>query len=259
MQGVRPGRERVRIGVVHDPDAGTGDAGGDRHLFHHVDELPLIVALGFDDLPGPGRPQHLLGPRAVPVPGDRRGREREGDAEPGKGVVIRVARRVAAEEVIDVVAAEPEPREERHEGNHEHDGAPAIGFLLLKEVQRRCVAHVFGLRERSTCGTAFSPWSSISRKSAGCALARPATRLVGNCCCLVLYWGAVSLFSCPGKAPLVLARLSSSCSLPTFPVARGCGYCSTTTISRRSADDSAFSAWLICLMPSGPVALTLTA
>src|SRR5207248_7735404 len=53
--------------------------------------------------------------------------------------------------------------------------------------------------------------------------------------------------------------VSSSCSWPTFPVARSCGYCSTTTISRCSADDSAFSAWLICLMPSGPVALTLTA
>src|SRR5438067_2518661 len=114
MQWVRPGRECVGIGVVHDPDVGTGHAGGDRHLLHHVDELPLLVGPGLDDLPGPRGPKHLLGPRAVRVPGDRRGEERQADPEPGEGVVVRVPGRVAGEEVIDVVAAEPEPREERH-------------------------------------------------------------------------------------------------------------------------------------------------
>src|SRR5438309_12051168 len=44
-----------------------------------------------------------------------------------------------------------------------------------------------------------------------------------------------------------------------LPVALSWGYCSTTTMRRWSADDRAFSAWLICLMPSAPVALTFTA
>src|ERR1700746_1564840 len=102
------------------------------------------------------------GPGREGVPRERGGGERQADAEPGKDVVIRVMGRGARVEVIDVVAAEPEPREEGHEAHHEHGGPAAIGFLLLEEVQRRCVAHVFGFKERSTCGTAFSPWSSIS-------------------------------------------------------------------------------------------------
>src|SRR3989442_3011173 len=83
--------------------------------------------------------------------------------------------------------------------------------------------------------------------------------LVGNCCCLVLYWVAVSLYSWRANATLFSVDVSSSCSWPMLPVAFSCGYCSTTTMRRCSADDRAFSAWLICLMPSGPVALTFTA
>src|SRR5207302_9872458 len=225
----------------------------------HVAELPLLLGSGVADLPGARGPQHLLGPGPVRVPGDRRGGERQADAEPGKGVVIRLARRIAGEEVIDVVAAESQPGEEGHEASHEYGGAPATGFLLLEEIQGGFVAHVFGLRERSTCGTAFSPWSSISHRSAGCALASPAAQLVGNCCCFVLYCVAVSLYSCRAKASLFSVAVSSSCSWPLLPVARSCGYCSTTTIRRCRAEDRTFSARLICLMPSGPVALTLTA
>src|SRR4029077_5577154 len=135
-------------------------------------------------------------------PRDRGGGERQADAEPGKHVVIRVMGRGARVEVIDVVAAESEPREEGHEANHEHDGPAAIGFLLLEEVQRRRVAHVFGFKEGSPCGPAFSPWSSISHRSAGCALARPATKLVGNCCCLGLYSVAVSFLGWRAGGPL---------------------------------------------------------
>src|SRR6266705_3114590 len=83
--------------------------------------------------------------------------------------------------------------------------------------------------------------------------------LVGNCCCLVLYWVAVSLYSWRANATLFSVDVSSSCSWPMLPVALSWGYCSTTTMRRWSADDRAFSAWLICLMPSGPVALTFTA
>src|SRR4029077_6380051 len=83
--------------------------------------------------------------------------------------------------------------------------------------------------------------------------------LVGNCCCLVWYCVAVSLYSWRANATLFSVDVSSSCSWPMFPVAFSWGYCSTTTMRRCSADDRAFSAWLICLMPSGPVALTLTA
>src|SRR6267378_225886 len=53
--------------------------------------------------------------------------------------------------------------------------------------------------------------------------------------------------------------LVGNCSWPMLPVALSWGYCSTTTMRRCSADDRTFSAWLICLIPSGPVALTFTA
>src|SRR2546425_8198309 len=36
--GIRAGREGVRVGIIHDPDARPRDAGRDRHLLHHVDE-----------------------------------------------------------------------------------------------------------------------------------------------------------------------------------------------------------------------------
>src|SRR6059036_3431520 len=68
--------------------------------------------------------------------------------------------------------------------------------------------------------------------------------LVGNCCCFVLYWVAVSLYSWRANATLFSVEVSSSCSWPMLPVALSWGYCSTTTMRRWSADDRAFSAWL---------------
>src|SRR2546430_785515 len=96
-------------------------------------------------------------------------------------------------EVEDVTPAEPEPGEESDEANHQPEGAPAVGFLLLKQVEGRLVRHALGFIERSTVGTARSLRSSSSHRSAGCAWPPPATRFVGNCCCLVLYSVAVSL------------------------------------------------------------------
>src|SRR5207244_11009439 len=138
--------------------------------------------------------------------------------------MVRRDRRTPGRQVVDVVPAEPQPREEDDEANHQQDGAPAIGFLLLKEVERAVVRHAFGFIVRSTWGTAFSAWSSISHRSAGWALAIPATRLVGNCCCLVLYCVAVSLYSWRANAALLSADVSSSWSCPMFPVALSCGY-----------------------------------
>ena len=193
VQRVRAGREGVGVGIVDDPDPRAGDAGGDRHLLDHVDELSLPVRRRIDHLAGARRPQHLVRPRLVGVRRHRHGDEREQDAEPREGMVIRGARCVDGVEVVDVVAAEPQPREECDEANHQQCGAPAIGLLLLKQIQSGRVAHTLGFIERSTCGTALSWTSSISHRSAGCAFAIPATTLVGNCCCLVLYWVAVSL------------------------------------------------------------------
>src|SRR5579885_278699 len=143
--------------------------------------------------PRPGGPQHLLRSRGVGVPGDGDRERRQHEAEPGERVVIRRARRLAGGEVKQVIAAEAQPGEERDETDHQQRGAAAVGLLLLEQIQRRAVAHAFGLLERSTCGTARSAWSSTSHSSAGRVPARPATRLVGNCCCLMLYWVAVSL------------------------------------------------------------------
>src|SRR2546427_8785700 len=89
-------------------------------------------------------------------PGREQRDDRERDPEPREHVVVHGHRLVPGVQVEDVVSAEPEPREESHEANHQQDRAPAIGFLLLKEVERGVVAHTFGFIERSTCGTAFS-------------------------------------------------------------------------------------------------------
>jgi len=127
--------EGIGIGVVDDPDAGSGYAGGDGHLLHDVDELLLlrVGGAGPDDLAGAGGPQHLLGPGVVGVPGQRHRDQGQYDPEPRKGVVVGGARRVVGVEVVNVVAAEPEPGEEDHEANHQQCSAPAIGFLLLKQ------------------------------------------------------------------------------------------------------------------------------
>src|SRR3989442_1752030 len=119
------------------------------------------------DPPPPGRPQHLLGPGLVGVPRDRHRDQRQRDAEPRKRVVVGLARRLEGVEVVEVVAPEAEPGEEDHEANHQPEGAPTVGFLLLKEVEGRLVGHALGLVERSTWGTARSAWSSISHRSAG--------------------------------------------------------------------------------------------
>src|SRR2546426_626488 len=105
----------------------------------------------------------------------------------------RGGRLVGRGEPVDEVPTEAEPREEKHEANHQQPRAPAIGFLLLKQIERCFVRHALGFSERSTCGTARSPWSVISHRSAGWARASPATSDVGNCCWRVLYWVAVSL------------------------------------------------------------------
>src|SRR5256886_12447780 len=47
MQRVGAGRERIRIGVVHDPDPGSRDTGRNGHLLDHVDQL-LFLRIGGD-------------------------------------------------------------------------------------------------------------------------------------------------------------------------------------------------------------------
>src|SRR2546422_7930663 len=96
------------------------------------------------------RPQHLVGPRLVRIPRDRQRHQRQNDAEPRKIVVVGVARRLEGVEVIDVIAAETEPGEKGDEANHQPEGAPAVGFLLLKQVEGSLVRHALGFDERST-------------------------------------------------------------------------------------------------------------
>ena len=102
------------------------------------------------------------------------------------------AGRVTGQQVEGEVSAETHPGEEQDEPDDQPGRTASIGLLLGKEID--VLAHAAGLfSDRSTAGTARSAASSISHSSAGEALARPATRLVGNCICLVLYWVATSL------------------------------------------------------------------
>src|SRR5256885_17082672 len=94
---------------------------------------------------------------------------------------MRHGRLVGRGEPVDEVPTEAEPREEKHEANHQQPRAPAIGFLLLKQIERCFVRHALGFSERSTCGTARSPWSVISHRSAGWARASPAK--IGRASC----------------------------------------------------------------------------
>jgi hypothetical protein len=99
--------------------------------------------------------------------------------------------RVGGQEKEGVIAAEAHPREEEQEPGDQPHRATAVGRLLREKIG---VAHAPGAREdRSTVGTARSPASAMTQRSAGVAFAMPATRLVGNCCCAVLYSVATSL------------------------------------------------------------------
>src|SRR6267143_5973646 len=120
------GRKGVGIVVRDDPEPRPRNSGGDGHLVDDVRDLAFGVGLRIDQLLRAGRPQDLFRPGLVGVPrGDDRHR-REQDADPGE--------RVMALQCPDVVAAEPQPREEQHEANHQPGRAPTIGFLLLKEI-----------------------------------------------------------------------------------------------------------------------------
>ena len=119
--------------------------------------------------------------------------ENAGDADEGNDVTVGArAGRSAVNSQNARSPPNPTQAKEQDEADGEPGRAPPVGLLLSKEVS--VVAHAPRLvADRSTTGTARSPASSISQSSAGDALARPATRLVGNCICLVLYCVATSL------------------------------------------------------------------
>ena len=107
-------------------------------------------------------------------------------------MVIAAGRRVGGQQAERQIAAEPDPREEDDEADDEPGGATAVGFLLGEEVA--VLGHGVGLvLDRSTVGTARSVSSVISHSSAGDALARPATSIVGKVAWRVLYWVVTSL------------------------------------------------------------------
>src|SRR5206468_4182961 len=58
--------------------------------------------------------------------------------------------------------AEAEPQEEEHEANHQPDRAPAVGFLLLKEVECGFVAHILTLG-RPRCDPEWEAGGAIWR------------------------------------------------------------------------------------------------
>src|SRR5258706_1530004 len=126
VMGTVAGRKGVRVVVGDDPDLRPGYPGGDRHFVDDVDDLPLRVGFRIDQLLRAGRPQDLLRPGLVGVPhGEDRDRC-EHEADPRK--------RVMALERPHVVAAEAQPGKKQDEANHQPGRAPAIGFLLLKEI-----------------------------------------------------------------------------------------------------------------------------
>src|SRR2546422_6696104 len=49
MQRVGAGRERIRIGVVHDPNPGSRDTGRNGRLLDHVDQLLFLRIGGVED------------------------------------------------------------------------------------------------------------------------------------------------------------------------------------------------------------------
>src|ERR1041385_8940046 len=138
-----------------------------------------------------GRIEHPLGAVDPGVPRGPGGEAAGQEPDERHQVVVLPRRQVAGSEIDRQIAAEPDPGEEEHEPRDQPGGLPLVGLLLGEEVR---IGHAGGLFiDRSTLGTARSPASSISHSSAGDALASPATRLVGNWSCFVLYWVATSL------------------------------------------------------------------
>src|SRR5690606_2017378 len=101
--------------------------------------------------------------------------------------------RIRLQQVQADVTAEADPREEEDEAEQEPTRLAPVGLLLAEQVARSVHHRRDQPIEMSTLGTSRSPGSVISHSSAGVALARPATRLVGNCCCATLYVVATSL------------------------------------------------------------------
>ncbi len=77
------------------------------------------------------------------------------------------------------IAPEAYPGEEPQKDGDQKLRAPSIRPLLSEEIR---IGHSLGLKERSTWGNSRSRSSEISHSSTGSAFAKPATRLVGNCC-----------------------------------------------------------------------------
>src|SRR2546428_13343319 len=101
------------------------------------------------------------------MPRERERDQRQPDSEPRKVVVVSPAGRPQRVQVVDVIAAEPEPGEKSDEANHQPKGAPAVGFLLLKKGEGRLVRHALGFVERADRGTARSAPASRSPQAAG--------------------------------------------------------------------------------------------
>ena len=126
------------------------------------------------------------------VPADPGGGKDAEDADEWNEVLVRAGGCIAGDQIESEITTKPHPGEEEDEAEGQDGRAAAVGLLLGEEVG--IVAHAPRLFiERSTVGTARSAESSISQSSAGDALASPATRLVGNCICFVLYCVATSL------------------------------------------------------------------
>ena len=76
---------------------------------------------------------------------------------------------------------------------HQRGTAALIMGLALGEIdQRRAAAPLIAAARRLTFGSAFSA-SGTEKNSLGWKLKKPAIRLPGNTCCLVLYWVTRSL------------------------------------------------------------------
>src|SRR5438067_10403404 len=78
-----------------------------------------------------------------------------------------------------------------HEANHQPEGAPAVGFLLLKQVEGSLVRHALGFIERSTCGRSRTARKSTRLNSGHVSMSYPVFCVKEKSCGSVMNCAAV--------------------------------------------------------------------
>jgi hypothetical protein len=115
------------------------------HLLHDVQQLPFLVRPGLGQRLGAHLLGHALAAVAEHVHREPKGEKPEDGPDPGEAMAIdglaRAVHEIGRVEIDREVAAEAEPEKEEQEAGHQPPGLPAVGGLLLEQIEGRGLSH----------------------------------------------------------------------------------------------------------------------